>query len=689
MKTYAYSLFVFLVLAMLFSGCAGSGGGNTSGTVTPSPPKSTEQLINEEIQKQGANWTAAENPISRLSTSEKEELNGAMPETPSGQRISPKIALSELPTSLDWRSKDGSNWVTSIKNQSVCGSCVAFASLAVTETLHRISGGSANLSADLSESELFSCGGGSCSVGWLLSSAATRLKDTGAVDESCLPYQAQDNMCQYRCSDWQSRLTKTDSWNWVIADAASIKTALQQGPLLASIYVYEDFFYYKSGVYQHVYGSKPGGHAIAIVGYNDEGQYWIVKNSWDTTWGESGYVKIKYGQINIEQRVIAMQMESTQTDTWAKTFGGTQDDSANSVQQTSDGGYIIAGYTFSEGQGYNDIQVMKLDGNGEQVWGKTFGGADEDFGESVLQTSDGGYVVAGCKDAALQHDISLWEGDVWVIKLDSSGNKVWDNTYGEDNFYLDLATSIQETSGGGFILAGMTIEPGTDFLVMKLDSSGNEVWKRNFDGGNSHDMAASIKQTTDEGYIVAGLSGSIEDIVNNKADIWILKLDSSGTQTWEKTFSQASFEGGEIQQTSDGGYIFVGSLYSQGGEDYDLWILKLDASGNKTWDKTFGGSLADSANSVQQTSNGGYVVAGYTKSEGSGDKDVWVLKLDSSGNQTWAKTYGGTAADGASSVQQTTDGGYIVSGTTNSYGAGESDFWILKLDENGNCGGCF
>jgi hypothetical protein len=212
-----------------------------------------------------------------------------------------------------------------------------------------------------------------------------------------------------------------------------------------------------------------------------------------------------------------------------------------------------------------------------------------------------------------------------------------------------------------------------------------QEWAKTY-GGASDDRANSIQPTSDGGYIVAGWTISFGA---GGADVWVLKLDGSGNVTWQKTYGGAGTDWAtSIQQTSDGGYIVAGVTGSFGAGSGDVWVLKLDGSGNVTWQKTYGGGSTDYAYSIQQTSDGGYIVAGLTDSFGAGSADVWVLKLDGSGNVTWQKTYGGGSTDYAYSIQQTSDGGYIVAGLTDSFGAGSYDFWVLKLDGSGEIPGC-
>ena len=310
-------------------------------------------------------------------------------------------------------------------------------------------------------------------------------------------------------------------------------------------------------------------------------------------------------------------------------------------------------------------------------WAKTYDAGG--YTNSIQQTSDGGYIVAGGVGAL----------DVWVLKLNASGNIQWQKTYGSDwALEFDVANSIQQTSDVGYIVAGYTqsIYPfsGYNIWVLKLDQNGNVTWQKTY-GGYAHDVANSIQQTSDGGYIVAGKTNSFGA---GSSDVWVLKLDKDGNIQWQKTYGGHSIdEATSIQQTSDGGYIVAGYTWSFGAGGGGVWVLKLDKDGNIQWQKTYGGTDEDVASSIQQTSDGGYIVAGKTNSFGAGSSDVWVLKLDKDGNIQWQKTYGGPDGDEAHSIQQTSDGGYIVAGYTYSFGTRQGA-WVLKLDSNGNIPGC-
>ena len=358
---------------------------------------------------------------------------------------------------------------------------------------------------------------------------------------------------------------------------------------------------------------------------------------------------------------------------WNQTFGGTGYDGAHSVQQTSDGGYILAGWTRSYGAGYDDFWLVKTDANGNEHWNKTFGGSNYEDAGSVQQTADGGYILAG-----MTKSYGDGIGDFWLVKTDSDGNKQWDKTFGITGRY-DRAYSAQQTADGGYIGGGYTSSYGAgdyDFWLVKTDANGNKQWNETF-GGTDGDWAYSVQQTSDGGYILAGCTCSYGA---GGEDVWLVKTDANGNKQWDKTFGGTGYERAwSVQQTADDGYILAGWTRSYGAGGEDGWLVKTDSNGNKQWDKTFGGTGSDKAYSVQQTADGGYVLAGYTESYGAGGEDVWLVKTDSSGNKQWDKTFGGTGSERAGSVQQTADGGYILAGWTESYGAGDYDLWLIKV----------
>jgi len=362
---------------------------------------------------------------------------------------------------------------------------------------------------------------------------------------------------------------------------------------------------------------------------------------------------------------------------WFKHYGGTNQDHGRCVDQTSDGGYIIAGDSASYAYGNYDFAIYKLDSSGSKIWFKHYGGSNSDYAYSIQQTSDGGYIGAGYTE-------SYTNGgkDFAIYKLDSNGNKIWFKHYGGSN--EDSGLSIQQTSDGGYIVAGYTKSytyGNEDVAIYKLDSNGNKTWFKHY-GGTNIEYGHSIQQTSDGGYVVAGTTYSYS---YGSSDIAIYKLNSSGNKVWFKHYGGSSFDAGHsIQQTSDGGYIITGNTrsYSYGQDDFSIY--KLDSSGNKTWFKHYGGTNIEYGHSIQQTSDGGYIVAGETNSYTYGGYDFAIYKLNSSGNKVWFKHYGGANTDRGYSIQQTSDSGYIVAGQTSSYTYGGVDFAIYKLDSIGD-----
>jgi hypothetical protein len=355
------------------------------------------------------------------------------------------------------------------------------------------------------------------------------------------------------------------------------------------------------------------------------------------------------------------------------TFGGTNHEEGHSVQRTSDGGYVVTGRTTSYGAGDNDVWLIKTDASGNEVWDKTFGGTRDDAGNSVQQTFDGGYVVIG-------YTMSYGAGfaDFWLIKTDASGNKVWDKTFGGTGD--DVGRAVQQTSDGGYILTGYA-DSHTRAWLIKTDADGSEVWKRAF-GGSGYEEGFCVQQTSDGGYVVTGITEPLGGTV----DVLLVKTDADGNKVWDRAFGGTATdeEGYSVRQTSDGGYVVTGNITPQGSDYDDVWLIKTDADGNKVWDRAFGGIFIDDGFCVQQTSDGGYVITGDAWSYGTGNYDVWLIKTDASGNEIWDRTFGGAGYDAGNSVQQTSDGGYIIAGYTDSYGAGNGDVWLIKTDADGN-----
>ena len=362
---------------------------------------------------------------------------------------------------------------------------------------------------------------------------------------------------------------------------------------------------------------------------------------------------------------------------WVKTYGGSELDEATSVQQTSDGGYIIAGTTKSYGAGDKDFYLIKTNENGDTTWTKTYGGAETDECQSVKQTTDGGYIIAGTTNSFVAGD-----KDYYLIKTNENGDTVWSKTF--DNSKYDNAFSTLQTTDGGFVIVGYTQQTGNssyDVYLIKTDASGDTIWTKTY-GGTQSEFPHYVNQTSDGGYII---TGSTFSNTLGSQDVYLVKTDEYGDTLWTKAYGGTGSDVAEhVQQTPDGGYIIAGNTESFGTGSYDAYLLKTDSLGDTTWTKTYGGVDFDKATSVQQTTDGGYIIAGMTKSYGAGNMDVYVIKTNENGETLWTKTYGGNNYDLASSLKQTTDGGYVIAGLTASFGNGNYDYYLIKTDINGD-----
>ena len=362
---------------------------------------------------------------------------------------------------------------------------------------------------------------------------------------------------------------------------------------------------------------------------------------------------------------------------FAKTFGGSGGEVTNSIIETGDGGFAVAGCTNSFGTGVWSLWVLKLNNSGQVQWQKTYSGSESDKAFSIIETGDRGFAVAGYTES-----FGAGNYDYWVIKLDSSGQIQWQKTFGGSNY--EEANSIIETGDGGFAIAGYTNSFGagnSDIWVLKLDSNGQIQWQKIY-GGSGNDESKSIIETGDGGFAVAGYTESFG--VGNY-DYWVIKLDSSGQIQWQKTFGGSySDRANSIIETGDGGFAVVGGTTSF-GTGSDIWVIKLDSNGQIQWQKIYGGSNYEEAFSIIEIGDGGFAVAGYTESFGAGNSDIWVLRLDSNGQIQWQKSFGGSGDDyRISNIIETSDGGFAIAGVTPSFGAGGDDIWILKLNSSGN-----
>ncbi len=399
---------------------------------------------------------------------------------------------------------------------------------------------------------------------------------------------------------------------------------------------------------------------------------------------------------------------------WQYTWGSPAADGARAIKPSSDGGYIVAGSTGSNGGdvsgyhgGFSDAWVLKLDALGAIQWQGVFGGTGTDNATDIYQTSDGGYIVAAATNSS-NGDVSANQGsfDAWLIKLDANGNLEWQRSYGGSS--SDGANSVVQTLDGGYVFAGSTgsndgdvagNHGSIDYWVVKLNENGDIEWQKTL-GGSGYEVAEAIQQTSDGGYIITGNSGSADGDISDpqgEDDIWVVKLNADGDLEWDRSLGGTSTETGwTIKQTQDGGYITAGdasgSSFACSNESSFLYVAKLDSGGELEWQRTcLGGSASDHGVGIVQTMDGGFAIAGSTESSDGdvsfnhGMADGWLVRLAPDGNLLWEKTYGGSQTDRFTSISLTSDGGYTLAGFSSSTDGdvtenkGQTDLWVVKL----------
>jgi len=372
--------------------------------------------------------------------------------------------------------------------------------------------------------------------------------------------------------------------------------------------------------------------------------------------------------------VIAAQV------TFQRTYGGTGDDIGSAVQQCTDSGYVITGFTSSFGAGSDDVYLVRTNARGETLWTRTFGGAMWDGGNCVQQTVDGGFVIVGSTQS-----FGAGSVDVYLVKTDASGDTIWTRTFGGTG--IETGTSVQQTADSGYVIVGFSSSFGAgaaDVYLIKTRANGDTMWTRTFGSAFNYEAGNSVRQTADGGYVVAGEKTPVS---TGLGDVWFLKTNSHGDTLWTRTFGGDSVEvAKDVRQTAEGGYLVGGSTRSFGAGANDVYLVRTDSNGNQEWCGAYGGTGADVGASTLQVGDDAYVVAGASASFGAGGDDVYLVKTDADGDLLWTQTFGGDSNDVAYSVQRTRDGGYVMAGYTASAGAGGYDVWLIKTDSLGSVG---
>jgi hypothetical protein len=415
---------------------------------------------------------------------------------------------------------------------------------------------------------------------------------------------------------------------------------------------------------------------------------------------------------------LAISLTAQPSIQWHRTFGGTNFDQGNCIIQTKDGGYLLAAQTRSTNgdgignNGWHDFLLIKMDAAGNTLWKKLYGGSFSELPNDLVQTKDGGYIIAGSTGSGDGDVIGYHEGsfDAWVVKLDSMGNMEWNRAYGGSEW--EHAYSIEQTSDGGYIFAGVAastdgdvtdIYGGWDSWVVKIDPIGNIEWQQTL-GGTYEDYASTVLQADDGGYLIAGETWSYDGDVshnNGNTDCWLVKLSPNGAVEWDRSFGGlGSDDVRDIIKTRAGGYAFLSFTFSHNSGDVtghygqtDYWLVNISNTGELLWQKCFGGGIEDRGRSLIQTEDGGFVMFGDSESEDGlvsnplGSADFWLVKTDSTGNLLWEKSYGGTMGDIGLGFSPTLDNGFVLTGFTWSTNGdlagitnkGLGDIWVVKL----------
>ncbi len=372
---------------------------------------------------------------------------------------------------------------------------------------------------------------------------------------------------------------------------------------------------------------------------------------------------------NQEQSQAVSMLAASEGDMqWNRTYGGLYS-LTYAVIKTTDDSYVIGGHKG------NSMLLVKINSSGELQWSQTYGGyysGSKDVAYAVIETADGGYALAGQSQTFGTGDFNFC-----LVKADGNGVLQWNQTYGGQ--LTDCALAVIETTDGGFALAGYTFVPEeiglVDFWLVKTDATGNMQWNQTY-GNRMEDIAYAIIETVDGGFIIAGSTQA--DIMSNfDHDGWLVKTDATGNMQWNQTYGSTESERFyALIETTDGGFALVGYTKSYGAGGGDFWLVKTDATGEVKWNQTYGDTDWEVANAVIETTDGGFALTGRTRSYGAGNADFWLVKTDRIGSIQWSRTYGGPAEEIAHSVIQTDDGGFILTGV--SFSNGPNQDWTVK-----------
>jgi len=358
-------------------------------------------------------------------------------------------------------------------------------------------------------------------------------------------------------------------------------------------------------------------------------------------------------------------------ETFSLTFGGSDTERGSAVLEGVDDGYIIAGR--NDSWSIQGEWVFKIDELGEEVWSRHYQ-SNGYHSFKGLDYSTEGYVLTGYSGGAY--------ADLWIMNIDLDGEEVFNELFNTDGNAWNDGNAVLQTSDGGYIALGRTAWgwPNHAWYLIRTDSNGSQLWERVYDESTeAHDTEAGrdLAQTSDGGFILVG------SYLDNPTDARLVKVDSLGEVEWDRSFGGGQADGFTSICTLDNGFLIAGSTSSYGSGGSDGWIVRTDSLGDEVWSQTYGGSADDGFSAVELDPSGGFILTGASRSEGSGEADLWLLRVDEVGDVLWSRVYGGAEDDDGTDVKPTSDGGYIVTGGTKSFGGGDWDVWVLKTDEEG------
>ncbi|MFH1196335.1 MAG: DJ-1/PfpI family protein [bacterium] len=364
-------------------------------------------------------------------------------------------------------------------------------------------------------------------------------------------------------------------------------------------------------------------------------------------------------------------------DVISKTYGGTFSDGGRAVCETEDGGFVIAGYTLSQGQGYADVLIIKTDADGNQLWTKTFGGAGSDYANSITECDDGGFVVAGFTTS-----FGAGDDDVYLIKTDANGNEIWQKYYGGTG--SEQANKIIETSTGNYLIAGFTESFGKgqdDVYIIYTDSNGDTLWTKT-KGDDKSQFAKDIIETNDGNFLIVGSTGVFNSQGWGNRDVYLFEMDDAGNCNFTKNYGESSYQnwGNSICPADEGNYMIVGDADITSQNLYDVYVMKTTPNETMKWNKRFGeGTFYDYGASVLKRDDDNYIVCGTTKSA-STNNNIYVLGINGSGNVIKKQIIKDSKSEWASEGILTKDKKFVViTGHTNSIGAGAFDVLFIKI----------